>query len=125
MDKLTVVFVEPPDDEAALVTLRSEKGEVVAFCHPCGLKAGEVIENRLSVLEAEIHSAYGYDWPDAEKNALSTEQLERTGHYSYRGRGRVIDQQGGLVEVQGFVIEMDTLCNGHVDFKIVRLNVPT
>ena len=125
MDKLTVVSVDPPDDEAASVTLRSEKGEVVAFFHPCGLKAGDVIENRLSVLEADVTPAYGYDWPEDEKSALSTEQLERTGHYAYRGRGRVIDQQEGLVEVQGFVIEMRMLCDGHVDFRIVRLDVRT
>lgn len=124
MGKLTVVFVDPPDGEAASVTLRSEKGEIVAFCHPCSLKTGDVIENRLTVLEAEVLSSYGYDWPEDEKNALSTEQIERTDHYAYRGRGRVIDQDEGLVEVQGFVIEMDVLCAGHVDFKILRLDVP-
>jgi hypothetical protein len=63
MNKLTVISVDAPDDEAVSVTLRSEKGEVVAFCHPCSLKAGDVIENRLSVLEAEVFPAYGYDWP--------------------------------------------------------------
>jgi hypothetical protein len=125
MNKLTVVYVDPPGDEAASVTLRSEKAEVVAFCHPCGLKAGDVIENRLIVLDAEVLSSYGYDWPEDEKNALSIEEIERTGHYSYRGRGRVIDQEEGLVEVQGFVIEMGGLCDGHVDFNIVRLDVPS
>jgi hypothetical protein len=122
MHELTVVAVDPPDDEAASVTLRSETGEVVAFCWPCDVKAGDVIENRLSALEATAIASYLDDWPDDEKEALSTEWIERTGHYAYRGRARVIDRVEGLVEVQGFVIEMDTLCDGHVDFDIVRLD---
>lgn len=123
MDKLTVVLVDPPDDEDGAVTLRSEKGEVVAFCWPCDLKVGDVIENRLSVLEADVLSTYFSDWPGDEKETLSTEWIERIGQYAYRGRGRVIDQTEGLVEVQGFIIEMDVLSDGHVDFKIARLDI--
>ena len=123
MDKLNVVLVDPPDDGDASVTLRSEKGEVVAFCWPCDLKVGDVIENRLSVLEADVLATYFSDWPDDEKETLSTEWIERIGQYAYRGRGRVIDQTEGLVEVQGFIIEMDVLSDGHVDFKIARLDV--
>jgi hypothetical protein len=123
MDKLTVTLVDPPDDGDASVTLRSEKGELVAFCWPCDLKIGDVIENRLSVLEADVLATYFSDWPDDEKKALSTEWIERIGHYAYRGRGRVIDQMEGLVEVQGFIIEMGVLSDGHVDFEISRLDV--
>lgn len=123
MEKLTVILVDPPDDEAASVTLRSELGEIVAFCHPCDLSVGDVIENRLSVLEADVRSVYLSDWPEDEKETLSSQWLERIGHYAYRGRGRVIDQAEGLVEVQGFVIEMDVLCEGHVEFEITRLDV--
>lgn len=123
MDKLTVVLVDPPDDEDASVTLRSEKGEIVAFCWPCDLKVGDVIENRLSVLEADVLAAYLSDWPEDEKETLSTEWIERIGHYAYRGRGRVIDQTEGLIEVQGFIIEMGALSDGYVDFKISRLDV--
>ena len=123
MEKLTVVLVDPPDDEDASVTLRSEEGEVVAFCWPCGLQVGDVIENRLSVLEADVLAVYFSDWPDDEKEALSTEWIERIGHYAYRGRGRVIDQTDGLVQVKGFIIEMDVLSDGYVDFNITRLDV--
>jgi hypothetical protein len=123
MDKLTVVVVDPPDDEAASVTLRSKESEIVAFCWPCGLKVGDVVENRLSVLEADVVATYLSDWPADEKEALSTEWIERIGHHSYRGRGRVIDQAEGLVEVQGFVIEMGAICEGHVDFQITRLDL--
>lgn len=123
MDKLTVVLVDPPDDENASVSLRSEKGEVVAFCWPCDLKVGDVIENRLSVLDADVLATYLSDWPEDEKDALSTEWIERIGHYAYQGRGRVIDQTEGLVEVRGFIIEMDVLSDGYVDFKISRLDV--
>lgn len=123
MNQLTVVLVDPPDEEATSVTLRSEKGEVIAFCHPCDLEAGDVIENRLTVLGADVVATYLSDWPEDDKEALSTEWIERIGHYAYRGRGRVIDQEEGLVEVQGFVIEMGALSDGHVDFKITRLDV--
>lgn len=123
MNKLTVVLVDPPDDEAASVTVRSEQGELTAFCHPCHLKAGDVMDNRLAVLEAAVLATSLSDWPDDEKAALSNEWIERTGHYSYRGRGRVIDQAEGLVEVQGFIIEMDTPCDGYVDFDIRRLDI--
>ena len=123
MNSLTVVSVDPPDDEASSVTLRSEKAEVVAFRWPCDLKVGDVIENRLSVLEADVLAAFLSDWPEDEKKTLSTESIERTGHYAYRGRGRVIDQNEGLVEAQGFVIAMDVPCDGYVDFQITRLHV--
>lgn len=122
---LTVVLVDPPDDEAASVTLRSETGELTAFCHPCDLKAGDSIDNYLSVLDADVLATYLSDWPEDEKAALSTQWIERTGHYSYRGRGRVIDQAEGLVEVQGFIIAMNALCEGHVDFDIMRLDIRT
>jgi hypothetical protein len=123
MNKLTVVAVDPPDEESASVTLRSKYGEVVVFCWPCDLKVGDIVENRLSVLEADLLATYLSDWPDAEKAALSQEWIERIGHYTYRGRGRVIDQAEGLVEVQGFVIEMPVLSDEYVDFEIFRLDL--
>ena len=123
MDMLTVTLVDPPDDEDASGTLRSDKGELVAFCWPCNLKIGDVIENRLSVMDADVLAAYFSDWPEDEKRALSTEWIERIGHYAYRGRGRVINQMEGLVEVQGFIIEMDAESDGYVDFEISRLDV--
>ena len=120
---LTVTLVDPPDDEDASVTLRSDKGELVAFCWLCNLKIGDVIENRLSVMDADVLATYFSDWPEDEKMALSTEWIERIGHYAYRGRGRVINQMEGLVEVQGFIIEMDAESDGYVDFEISRLDV--
>ena len=120
---LTVTLVDPPDDEDASVTLRSDKGELVAFCWPCNLKIGDVIENRLSVMDADVLATYFSDWPEDEKMALSTEWIERIGHYAYRGRGRVINQMEGLVEVQGFIIEMEAESDGYVDFEISRLDV--
>jgi hypothetical protein len=123
MKQLTVILVDPPDDEAASITLRSDQGEVVAFCHPCSLKVGDVIENRLSVLDADVRGAYFADWPEDEKEALSVEHLDRTGHYSYRGRGRVIDTAEGLVEARGFVIEFGGIFEGHVEFEISRLDI--
>lgn len=126
MKNITVVAVEPysPGDESATVTLSSGKGEVAVFCWPCSLSVGDVIENRLSTLDGYAYATYFSDWPDDEKEALSTEWLERTGNYSYKGRGRVLDISEGLVEVNGFVIELgDVLGEGHVDFEIARLDV--
>lgn len=125
MNQLTVISVDPPDDKSASITLRSEKGEVVAFCHPCSLVNSDLIENRLSVLDVDVIAAYLSDWPDDEKESLSTECIERVGHYAYRGRGRVVDQEEGLVEVLGFIIGMGALSDGHVDFEITRLDVRT
>jgi hypothetical protein len=125
-NSLTVVLVDPPDEEAASVTLRSAQGrELVAFCHPCNLQIGDVIDNRLFVLEADVRAAYFSDWPEAEKDALSSECIERTGHYAYRGRGRVINEDEGLVEIHGFLIEMGALSDGFVDFEITRLDLNT
>jgi hypothetical protein len=122
-NKLTVVLVDPPDEESASVTLRSEFSELVAFCWPCNLKVGDTVENRLSVLDADVLATYLSDWPESQKEELSQEWIERTGHYTYRGRGRVIDQADGLVEVQGFVIEMPLLSDEYVDFEISRLDL--
>lgn len=117
------MFVDPPDGEAASVTLQSEQGQVVVFCHPCDLSVGDIIENRLSVLDAEVRSAYLTDWPNGDKETHSLQRLERIGHYSYRGVGHVLDQSHGLVEVKGFVIEMDVLYEGPVEFEISRLDL--
>lgn len=125
MGMLTVVLVDPPDGEAASVTLRSEQGELVVFCHPCSLTPGDTVENNLSVLDADVQAAYLTDWPENEKKELSTQWIERTGPYAYRGRGRVLDHKGRLVEVQGFLIDMGALCDGHVDFEISRLDLNT
>lgn len=123
LNKLAVIAVDPPDEESASVTLRSEHGELVAFCWPCDVKVGDTVENRLSVLDADVRATYLSDWPESQKEELSQEWIERTGHYIYRGRGRVIDQAEGLVEVQGFVIEMPLLSDEYVDFEISRLDL--
>jgi hypothetical protein len=122
-EALAVVAVDPPHAQAASVTLRSARGEVVAFCWPCTLAAGDAVDNRLSVLDATVVAAWLSDWPDDEKAARSTEWIERTGPHAYRGRGRVVDRAAGLVDVLGFVIGMPVPCDGWVDFDIVRLDV--
>ena len=126
MEVIHVISVDPvsPGDESATVTLDSGKGQLVAFCWPCGLHVGDEVENRLSTLEGTARAAYFLDWPADEIEALSSEWMERTGHYSYKGRGRVVDEAEGLVEVNGFVIELsNVLCDGYVDFEIKRLDV--
>lgn len=63
----------------------------------------------MSVMEADVLAIYFSDWPDDKKQKLHAEWFERIGHYAYRGRGRVIDQTEGLIEVQGFISEIDVL----------------
>lgn len=58
LNKLTVIAVDPSDEESASVTLRSEHGELVAFCWPCDLKVSDIVENRLSVLDADVVGTY-------------------------------------------------------------------
>lgn len=126
MGKLSVITVEPysPGDDSASVKLSSGKGEVVAFCWPCSLGVGDVVENRLSTLGGNARAAYLPDWPSHEIEALSSELLEHTGNYSYKGRGRVLDASDGLIEVNGFVIELSGVMDvDYVDFEILRLDV--
>lgn len=126
MNTLLVERVEPysPGDESASVTLRSTGGEVVAFCYPCNLKAGERIKNHLSALDAVVRAAYLSDWPESEKQERSKERLARVGPYAYQGCGVVLDPVRGLVEVLGFQIELgETPCEGHVEFEIMRIDV--
>lgn len=125
---LRVTSVEPfaPDDESASVTVQSDTGEITAFCWPCSFGVGDPAENRLSACDGNVRAAFISDWSQEEKDALSSDQLERTGHFAYRGRGRVVDQQMGLVQVHGFIIDFgDVPCDGYVEFEIDRLDLHT
>lgn len=126
MNKIVVERVEPysPGDESASVTLRSPFGEIVVFCHPCTLKNGELIENHLSALDGDARAAYLSDWPEELKSEKSKQRLEKTGPYSYRGCGRVLDRASGLIEVLGFRIELgDIPCEGMVEFECKRVDI--
>ncbi|WP_431256887.1 hypothetical protein ACQ86G_19615 [Roseateles chitinivorans] len=103
---LLVTRVDPPDEEAASVTLTSEAGELVAFCFPCGLVAGSRVPNRLSPLDVPVlQSAYLDDWPQETRAVSGGDRLQRDGHYGYSGTGQVIDAERGWVLVHGFVID--------------------
>jgi hypothetical protein len=126
MSTLIVESVEPysPGDESASVVLRSEHGVIEVFCHPCNLKVGERVENRLSVLDANVYAAYLTDWSEAEKAERSVERLEKTGPYSYKGCGLTLDQQRGLIEVLGFCIDVGEVpFDGPVEFKFSRVDI--
>ena len=123
---LIVTKVEPPNDEAASVTLTSGVSEIVVFCHPCDLASGSRVQNSLSPLDTDLlQPQYLTDWPGDERAEASKERLKRTGHFSYEGTGRVIDEALGLVLVQGFVIDFGEVPSGatHVEFKITRLDI--
>lgn len=111
-----------PDDDSAEVTLRSEQAELVAFSHPCEVEEGASVLNRLYVLDGNIQAAYLSDWPEDVQHDRGAERFERTGTFSYRGVGRVVDREEGLVEVLGFVFDFgDVPCDGHAEFECVRL----
>ena len=126
MSTLLVERVEPyaPDDESASVTLKSAHGEIVVFCYPCELKAGDRVSNHLSALDADAQAASLSDWPEDLKEERALERLEKVGPYAYRGCGRVIDQELGLVEVLGFRIELGEVpCEGAVEFECMRIDI--
>ncbi len=126
MNTLVVDRVEPyaPGDESASVTLRSACGEIVAFCYPCELQAGDYIKNHLYALDAVARAAYLSDWPEDEKEARSKERLEKVGPYAYEGCGHVLDRASGLIEVLGFHIELGEVpCEGAVEFGCVRVDI--
>ncbi|MRW89033.1 hypothetical protein GJ699_03455 [Duganella sp. FT80W] len=113
-------------DESAEVTLRSSLGEIIVFGHMFNAKEGDRISNRLSILNGNVRAAFLSDWPEELKEELSVESIERTGPYAYRGRGRVIDSEEGLVQACGFIINFnDMLYCEVVDFEIERLDVHT
>lgn len=126
MQRLLVERVVPfaPGDESATVTLRSAQGVIEAFCWPCDLAPGAYVDNALSVLDAELQSAYLADWPEDVRTQRSVERLEQVGEYAYRGVARVVDQSLGLIEVLGFRIDVGEVpCDGAVEFSISRLDV--
>lgn len=126
MDTLLVSQVTPfsPDSESAAVRLRSERGEIVVFSYPCEVVVGDVVPNLLGCILKEAQAAYLTDWPDAEQQARSAERLEKVGPFAYRGCGRVVDQQEGIIEVLGFRIEFsDVPCDGPIEFECERIDL--
>ncbi|WP_432240919.1 hypothetical protein [Herbaspirillum robiniae] len=123
---IRVLSVEPfaPGDESASVTVQSDFDEVTTFCWPCEMSAGEFVANYLSAVGGNVRAAFLEDWSQAEKDAASSDMLLRVGHFSYRGRGFVIDRSAGVVQVRGFNIDFgDVPCDGYVEFEIERLDL--
>lgn len=113
-----------PDDECAAVTLCSTSAEIIAFCWPCELHAGEIIKNLIYALDGSVRAAYLSDWPEDEKIKRARQRLEKFGPYAYRGCGQVLDRDAGLIEVFGFHIEIGEIpCEGPVEFECSRLSV--
>jgi hypothetical protein len=126
MSTLLVERVDPyaPGDECASVTLKSANAEIVVFCHLCELKVGDRVANHLSALDAEAQAASLSDWPDDMQEEQAQERLEKVGPYAYRGCGRVLDQESGLIEVLGFHIELGAVpCDGAVEFECMRIDL--
>ncbi|MEO6280974.1 hypothetical protein [Roseateles sp.] len=126
MQTLLVDRVEPysAGDECSSVTLRSAHGQIDAFCFARDLVEGELVDNALTVLDAEIQAAYLSDWPEDLKTQRSVERIEKIGPYAYRGVGRVVDQAAGIIEVLGFRIYVGkVLCEGAVEFSFMRVDI--
>lgn len=124
MNQLTVKNVEFYGDETASVTLENENSSVEVFCHLCKYSEGDKVNNLLRVLDADVRAAHLSDWPADMIEEASRERIKKTGPYSYEGIGKVIDEHKGIIEVQGFRIEVGELpCQGSVEFEIDRLDL--
>lgn len=123
---LIVERVEPysPGDECSSVTLRSARGQIDAFCFARDLAEGELVDNALSALDAQIQAANLLDWPEDLKLQRSVERIEKIGPYAYRGVGHVVDQAAGIIEVLGFRIDVGEVpCEGAVEFSFMRVDL--
>lgn len=124
MDTLVVKRVESLG-ESAEVTLASDRGEIVAFCHPCNLVAGQRVPNRLHGACESVKAAFLTDWPEEAKLLRAAERLESVGSFTYRGCGKVRDQSGGLVEVLGFIVDVGEALpfDGPLEFESMRISI--
>lgn len=123
MDMLLVAALERFGDSAE-VTLCSGRGEVLVSCHRCDLEVGQTVPNLLSVMVDEARSAYLHDWPERLKTERSAERLHHLGGFAYEGCGRLIDQQAGLIEVLGLVLDLGEVpCADFVAFACSRIDM--
>lgn len=123
MDTLVVAALERFGDSAG-VTLCSGRGEVLVFCHPCKREVGQTVPSLLSVMVDKARSAYLHDWPERLKAERSVERLDQLGGFAYEGRGRVIVQQAGLIEVLEFAVDLGEVpCADSVAFACIRIDM--
>jgi hypothetical protein len=125
---LLVTRVEPfaPGSECASVTVASELGVVVVFCHARDVRAGSRVANRLRVLDAHVLQAADFkDRPADERPQSAIDRLERTGEFAYAGCGRVLDAEQGHVLALGFVLDFGDVPAGadHIEFEVTRLDI--
>ena len=124
MNQLTVKKVEFYGDETACVTLDCGISMIQVFCHLCVHREGDKVENLLRVLDAEVKAAYLSDWSAEVKRQKSRERIKQTGPYSYVGCGKVVDRENGIIQVNGFCIEIGDLpTEDPVEFEIDRLDL--
>jgi len=129
LDSLEVVRVDQ-FGESASVTLSSGLAQVTVFCWPCRLQPGEHVHNALSG-DGALVAACLDDWPAALKAERSVQQLEAWvggGHndWSWRGCGRLVDPDQGIVDVLGFKIEcagVDLPAGTTVEFECERVSL--
>ncbi|HZF98035.1 MAG TPA: hypothetical protein VEY92_07295 [Pseudoxanthomonas sp.] len=122
MPQLTAKRVNHYGD-CAEVTLTSANAELIAFCFPGEVSEGDRVPNLLYAFDSSVQAAYLMDWPEDKKLLAGAERLERIGPSGYRGCGRVVDEQAGLVEVFGFVIQFEEVpWDGPVEFECMRID---
>ncbi|MBN3727954.1 hypothetical protein [Burkholderia sp. Ac-20379] len=128
-----VVRVEPfyigADD--ASICLRCGETEIVAFHNGISsvVRVGDVLRSPLDAGPGfTLEAASLPDWPAELKQSLALEKLEKTPRpYGYKGVGRVMDRDRGIVSVLGFQIDFGDVLgipNGDaVNFECERLDV--
>lgn len=131
LDSLAVVRVDLYG-ESASVTLSSGRSEITVYCWPCDARPGEHVHNALSG-DGGLVAACLDDWPADLKAGRSVERLERwaaegNGTWSWRGCGRLVDADRGIVDVLGFRIEcegLDMPVGSAVEFECERVSLDT
>jgi len=114
------------DDEAQLI-LNDGSHECRAFCHPCDFREGEIVSNRLNVLDA-------VDVRVSNDSEPEIEQLKSSSGLCHRIVALVIDlnesslQKTGAVavgpfEFQGIPFPGDVRKDDLVEFEVSRLDV--
>lgn len=129
---MTVTCIEPigggTGSDDASITLRCGATEITVFSFGRIVTVGDTVQEALSALDCEIRAAYLVDWPEDVKNELAQDRIEKTAlPYGYRGCGRVVDQENGVIEVFGFLIyvgDLDFVWPGAVvEFECLRLDL--
>ncbi|AOL07243.1 hypothetical protein DF044_31945 [Burkholderia contaminans] len=122
---VTHVAAYSADSECAAVTLRCGEHEIAVFSFGGEARVADIVQTPVLAVDCDVRAACLDDWPDDARRAASRQWIGKTGNpYGYRGCGRVIDREQGLINVVGFTLDVGELpCDGAVEFECLRLDL--